>query len=383
MKNKDILEGTHFWSGDVAVAEGAIAAGCRFYAGYPITPSSEVMEHMARRLPEIGGKFIAMEDELGSMAAIIGASWGGIKSMTATSGPGFSLMQENIGLAVMMEVPCVVVDVQRGAPSTGLPTAVGQGDMFQARFGSHGPYEIIALYPNSPHEAFHLAIESFNLAEKFRTPVILLMDEVIGHMYEKVFVPSREEIMKNILFRKIPSSKNNFKPYDSKDLIPPMPIAGSGYRFHTTGLTHDDRGYPDMSAEAHEKLVRRLCEKISRKREEISRVEEYLCEDADIIVMAYGITSRIAKRSVDLARKEGIRAGLMRLITVWPFPSHIVRKLSEHADFVVPEINYGQMSRELERHVGDRNVHLVPKMGGDVHTPEEILEGIREIRGGK
>jgi len=384
MKSKAVVpEGIHFWSGNVAVAEGAIAAGCRFYAGYPITPSSEIAEHMAARLPQVGGKFIEMEDELGSMAAIIGASWGGVKSMTATSGPGFSLMQENIGLAIMMEAPCVVVDVQRAAPSTGLPTMIGQGDVMQARFGSHGSYDIIALYPNSPNEAFHLVIDAFNLAEKFRTPVIFLMDEVIAHMYEKVHVPPPEEIEKKIVWRKTPKvPRERFKPYEyDEDLIPPMPIAGQGYRFHTTGLTHDERGYPNMSPEAQEKLIKRIYEKISSRREDLAKVETHLCDDAEVVVVAYGITSRIAKMAVDLARKEGIKAGLLRLITIWPFPSHIIKKLAEQADFVVAEINHGQISREVERHTGARKVKLVPRMGGTVHRPEEILRGIREVAG--
>ncbi|MCD6491636.1 MAG: 2-oxoacid:acceptor oxidoreductase subunit alpha, partial [Candidatus Korarchaeota archaeon] len=242
--------GTYFMSGNEAIAEGAIMAGCRFFAGYPITPSSEIAERLARRLPQVGGIFIQMEDELASMIAIIGASWGGLKAMTATSGPGFSLMQENLGFAVMTETPVVVVDVQRGSPSTGLPTLIGQGDIMQAKWGSHGPYEIIALSPSTVQECFDFAIKAFNLAEKYRVPVIVLMDERISHLYEKVVVPPKEKLI--LVERKRPKSKENFLPYKAEDdLIPPMPPVGEGYHFHITGLTHDERGYPKIDAETH------------------------------------------------------------------------------------------------------------------------------------
>jgi len=253
-----------FYSGNIACAEGAIAAGCRFFAGYPITPSTEIAEHMARRLPQVDGVFIQMEDELASMAAILGASWGGAKAMTATSGPGLSLMQENIGLGAMTETPCVIVDVQRAGPSTGMPTLIGQADVMQARWGSHGDYEIIALSPSSPQECFDLTIKSFNLAEEYRVPVILLMDESVGHMSEKVIIPPKEKI--KIVDRKKPKVKpSEYLPFKADDYIPPMACAGEGYAVHVTGLTHDEKGYPQAtSPEVQEKLVRRLCDKIRK-----------------------------------------------------------------------------------------------------------------------
>lgn len=372
-------------TGNAAIAEGSIAAGCRFFAGYPITPSSEIAERISRRFPQAGGVFIQMEDELASMAAILGASWSGVKSMTVTSGPGFSLMQENIGLGVMMETPCVVVDVQRGGPSTGLPTLVGQGDVMQARWGSHGDYEIIALAPNSPQECFNVMIQAFNLSEKYRVPTIVLMDECTSHMSEKVVIPKKKDI--KLVDRKKPvGKKKKYLPYKAgKDLIPPMAIAGEGYNICTTGLTHDEKGYPDISAECQEPLVRRLCDKIRSNTEEIIQIEENNVDDAEIIVVAYGTPSRSAKRAVTLARKEGIKAGILRLITVWPFPEKRVRKLALQAtSFVVPEINYGQIALEIERcAAGNANTYCVAKMGGELHSPEEILKAIRKAAGEK
>ena len=274
---KDVLTGIHFLSGNYACVEGAIAAGCRFYAGYPITPSNEIAERMSFRIAQVGGIYIQMEDELGSMAALVGASWGGAKSMTATSGPGFSLMQENIGLAAMTETPCVVVNVQRG-PSTGLPTLVGQADVMQARWGSHGDYEIIALAPASSQECFDFTIKAFNLAERWRVPVIVLMDEVVGHMWERVVIPPKEEI--KLISRKRPTiPPKDFLPFKAgKDLVPEMPIAGEGYRVHVTGLTHDEKGYPAMNDKAHNKLVTRLVDKIRKNASEIIEIEEiYTC----------------------------------------------------------------------------------------------------------
>lgn len=321
-----------------------------------------------------------MEDELGSMAALIGASWGGAKSMTVTSGPGFSLMQENLGLAAMMEVPCVVVDVQRGSPSTGLPTLVGQGDVMQARWGSHGDYEIIALAPNSPQECFDIMIKSFNLAERYRVPTIVLMDECSSHMSERVVIPKAEEI--KLINRKKPrGKKKDYLPYKADDdLIPPMAIAGEGYFFHSTGLTHDESGFPVISPDSQEPLVRRLCDKIRLHAEEITEVEEKNIEDAEIIVVSYGTPSRSAVRAVDLARENGIKAGMLRLITVWPFAEKRIRELASQCKaFVVVEINYGQIVLEVERcAAGNAETYLVPKMGGALHTPDEILEVIRK-----
>jgi 2-oxoglutarate ferredoxin oxidoreductase subunit alpha len=376
---KAILSGVHFMNGDEAIAEGAIAAGCRFFAAYPITPQSEIAERLAWRLPRVGGMFIQMEDELGAMAAVVGAAWGGAKAMTATSGPGFSLMMENLGLAIMTETPCVVVDVQRGAPSTGLPTAVGQGDMMQARWGSHGHYEIIALAPSSPQESFDLAVRAFALSERFRVPVLLLTDEVVGHMYERVEIPEEVPIAPR---RRPQVPPDRFIPYQpDPDLVPPMACAGEGYRIHVTGLTHDERGYPDMSAEAHDRLVRRLCDKILRFRDEFTFYEAVDLDDAEIAVVSYGISARVAHGALALAREQGIKAGMLRLITAWPFPDPVVRSLADRVrGIVVVELNLGQMSREVERAVrGKVPVIGVYHAGGRIHTPEEVLSGIEEV----
>lgn len=380
---KRVLTGKHFWYGDVAIAEGAIAAGCQFFAAYPITPASEIAEHIARRFPEIGGIFIQFEDELAAMAAVLGASWAGAKSMTATSGPGFSLMVENIGLGVMMEVPTVVVNIQRGGPSTGLPTLTAQGDVMQAKWGSHGPYEIIALSPDSPQEAFDLTIRCFNLAEKYRVPVILLASETVGHSAGKVVVPPEEEI--EIINRKRPRvPPEEYLPYKpDEDLVPPMAHAGEGYAICTTGLTHDEKGYPDTSPEAQEKLVRRLHDKIRRHLEDIVVVEEEEMEDAEIAVVSYGQVSRPAKRAVRLAREEGVKVGSIKLVTVWPFAKHVIRKWAKQVDlFIVPELNYGQIYLEVKREAaGDAETLLIPRMGGRLITPQEIYEEIKKVSG--
>jgi len=370
-----------FINGDIACAEGAISAGCRFFAGYPITPATEIAERMSQRLPQLGGTFIQMEDELGSMNAVLGASWAGVKAMTATSGPGFSLMMENIGLGAMLETPCVVVDIQRAGPSTGLPTMVAQQDMMQARWGSHGDYEIIALSPSSPQEIFDLTVEAFNLSEKYRVPVLMMSDEVVGHMSEKVII--RHVPPESIYPRRLPKTPpGEYIPFlPDADLVPPMAIAGQGYHFHVTGLTHDEKGYPVMTAEAQGKLVKRLMDKIRKNAKDIIKYREVQTEDAEIIVCAYGITARIARYAAMLARKEGIRAGLIQLITVWPFPEERIRELAAQAKaFVVPELNYGQIVFEVERCVcGKAKTLLVPHGGGVVHTPETILTAIREV----
>jgi len=378
---KIVLTGKHFWYGDIAIAEGAIAAGCRFFGAYPITPASEIAEHISRRFPEIGGVFVQFEDELAAMAAILGASWAGVKSMTATSGPGLSLMQENIGLGIMMEVPTVIVDVQRGGPSTGLPTLTAQGDVMQARWGSHGHYEIIALSPDSPQEAFDLTIRCFNLAEKYRVPVILLTSETVGHSAAKVVVPPEDEI--ELVYRKkpkVPPEKYlQYKP--DKDLIPPMACAGEGYAICTTGLTHDEKGYPDTTAEAQEKLVRRLNDKIRRHLKDIVEVEEENMEDAEVAVVSYGQVSRPAKRAVEMARDEGIKAGTIRLVTVWPFAEHVIQKWAEQVEcFIVPELNYGQIYLQVKREAaGKAKTILIPRMGGELITPAEIYRGIKKV----
>lgn len=336
---------TYFWDGDTACMEGAIAAGCRFYAAYPITPATEIMERAAIRLPELGGVFIQMEDELGSIAAVLGASCGGAKAMTATSGPGFSLMMENIGLGMMTEVPCVVVDVQRGGPSTGIATGPSQGDIMQAKWGSHGDYGVVAFCPNSPQEMFDLAIKAFNTAESLRMPVFILADEIVGHMTEKVTVLDQV-----------------------KTVSRSFPIAGEGHKLHLTGLVHDERGYPTTNAEVQERLVRRLV----GKPEGIEEYEELFLHDAEVVVISYGIISRCAEEAVCLAREEGIKAGLLRLITVWPFPERKVREL--RAKFVVTELNCGQIFYEVERCAG--SAIPVNRAGGAVIEPSQILAGI-------
>ncbi|MGD9841265.1 MAG: 2-oxoacid:acceptor oxidoreductase subunit alpha [Candidatus Bipolaricaulis sp.] len=381
MPPKATLSGIHFMNGDEAIAEGAIAAGCRFFAAYPITPQSEIAERLSWRLPRVGGAFIQMEDELGAMAAVVGAAWGGAKAMTATSGPGFSLMMENLGLAIMTETPCVVVDVQRGAPSTGLPTAVGQGDMMQARWGSHGHYEIIALVPSSPQEAFDLTVRAFALSERFRVPVLLMTDEVVGHMYERVEIPGEVPLAPR---RRPQVPPEEFIPYQpDPDLVPPMACAGEGYRVHVTGLTHDERGYPDMSAEAHDRLVRRLAEKVLRYREEYTLYEEVGLDDAEVAVVSYGISARVAYGALAQARQQGIKAGMLRLITAWPFPDERVRALADQVrGIAVVELNLGQMSREVERATrGKVPLAGVFHAGGRIHTPAEVLAGIKEVAG--
>ena len=374
------LAGEFFMSGDEACAEGAISAGCRFFAGYPITPATEIAERMSQRLPEVGGIHIQMEDELASLAAVLGASWGGVKAMTATSGPGFSLMMENIGLGLMTETPCVVVNMQRGDPSTGLPTLTGQGDMMQARWGTHGSYGIIALAPNSPQELYDLTIRAFNLSEKYRLPVLIMSESATAHMYEKVVIPPVSEI--EITPRRKPTaSPEEYLPYKpDSDLVPPMANAGDGYRFHTTGLTHDERGYPAMSAEAQDKLIRRLVEKIEKNRDKIIELDEDGIDDAEVVVCAYGIPSRVSFRAIERAREEGIKVGMLRLITVWPFPEDRIRQIAGQVKaFVMPEINYGQVVLEVERCAGGMTKTIpVPHMGGGVHTPELILDAIRQ-----
>ncbi|MCK4660622.1 MAG: 2-oxoacid:acceptor oxidoreductase subunit alpha [Phycisphaerae bacterium] len=373
-----VLTGAHYLDGDFACGEGAMAAGCRFVAGYPITPSTEVVERISRRFPMMGGTFIQMEDELASMAAVVGASWTGTKCLTVTSGPGFSLMMENIGLAAMMETPCVVVDVQRGGPSTGLPTMVGQADMMQARWGSHGDYELIALCPQSPQEAFDLMIDAFNLSEIYRIPVMFMMDECVGHMTEKVVIPEADQI--EIVPRKLTSqTPEEFLPYRvNGGYVPEFARAGDGYRFHTTGLTHNEHGYPVMSAECQEQNVRRLIYKIRDNADQIVRFEDDGVDGADIVLVTYGITARVAQMAMEMAREQGVKVGMMRLIIAWPFPEKRIKELAGKIKaFVVPEVNYGQMVLEVQRCAeGLAPAVLVSHGGGGVHEPETIVEAI-------
>ena len=373
-----VLTGAHYLDGDFACGEGAMAAGCRFVGGYPITPSTEVVERISRRFPMMGGTFIQMEDELASIAAVVGASWTGTKALTVTSGPGFSLMMENIGLGAMMETPLVVVNVQRGGPSTGLPTMTGQADMMQARWGSHGDYELIALSPQSPQEAFDLMIDAFNLSELYRVPVMFMMDECVGHMTEKVVIPPADQI--EIVPRKLTSKPpGEYLPYKvNGNWVPEFARAGDGYRFHTTGLTHDERGYPVMSAECQKVCVSRLVDKIRKNADQIAKFEEEDTDGADVVLITYGITARVARMGIDLARAKGVKVGVIRLIVVWPFPERRIRELAPKVKaFVVPEINYGQMVLEVERCAGGKaDTVLVPHPGGGVHDPEDICEAI-------
>ena len=375
-----VLAGAHYIDGDEACCEGALAAGARFAAGYPITPSTEIVERFALRAPTIGGLFIQMEDEMASSIAILGAVWGGAKAFTVTSGPGFSLMMEHIGYAAMTETPCVFVDVQRGGPSTGLPTLPSQSDMMQARWGSHGDYQIIALSPNSPQECFDLMIRAFNLSEQYRVPVMFMMDECVGHMKEKVVIPPADQI-KIYSRRHTTKPPGLYKPCETNgDLVPDMAHAGEGYYFHVTGLTHDERGYPAMTAEAQKTLVQRLREKILSQANTIAHYEEEQVEEAYVVVVSYGITSRVAQWAIEKARQQGLRVGKLRLITVWPFPETRLRTLAERAKaFVVPELNLGQISLEVERVAAGRARTIpVPHAGGAVHSPEEILDSILE-----
>jgi len=377
---KGVLTGTHFIDGDHAACEGALAAGCRFVAGYPITPSTEVVERFASRIPMVGGVFIQLEDEIASSIAIQGAAWAGKKVMTVTSGPGLSLMMEHVGLAAITETPCVFVDVQRGGPSTGLPTLPGQADMMQVKWGSHGDYEIIALSPNSPQECFDLMINAFNLAETYRVPVFFMMDEVVGHMTERVVIPEASKI--DVVERRWSAKKpGEYKPYETgDDLIPDMVKAGDGYRIHITGLTHDERGYPAMNPKAQDALVRRIKAKVLRDVDKLVDVRQDGVKDAKVVVVSYGITSRVAGAAVAEARKQGVKVGHLRLIITWPFPAKLISTLAKKVKaFVVPELNMGQMVLEVERAAaGAAPAISVPHAGGTVHEPEVILEKILE-----
>jgi 2-oxoglutarate ferredoxin oxidoreductase subunit alpha len=366
--------------GNEACAEGAIAAGCRFFAGYPITPSSEIPERLSIYLPQVDGVYIQMEDEIASMGAIIGASLAGAKSMTATSGPGFSLMQENLGYACIAEVPCVVVNVMRGGPSTGLPTYPAQADVMQARWGTHGDHPIIALCPSSVLECFTLTIKAFNYSEKYRTPVILLMDEVVGHMREKVIFPEPGQY--EIVDRVKPSVPPEwYLPYEDTSFgVSPMGIFGEGYRYHVTGLIHDIRGFPTLRQDEIEPFLLRLFRKISTHFEDIQMVESYQVDDADLVLIAYGCVARSAHRAMVEARAEGLKVGLMRLTTLWPFPRRFVEPLTKaKKTLLVPEMNMGQISREVKRvNQGMTTVLTLNKIDGTIIYPKEILAKIRE-----
>jgi 2-oxoglutarate ferredoxin oxidoreductase subunit alpha len=368
--------------GNEACAEGALVAGCRFFAGYPITPASEIAEHLSVRLPQMDGTFIQMEDEIASMGAVIGASLAGVKAMTATSGPGFSLMQENLGFACMAEVPCVVVDVMRGGPSTGLPTNPAQGDVMQARWGTHGDHPIIALCPSSALECFSLTVKAFNFSEKYRTPVVLLMDEVVAHMREKMVLPDAGEV--EVIDRVKPSVPPEwYLPYEDTSFgVPPMGIFGEGYRYHVTGLVHDIRGFPTLRQDEIEPFLLRLFRKISIHFDDLQLVESFHTEDAELVIVAYGCVARSAHRAMVEARARGMKVGLMKLITLWPFPRRFVEPLTRaHKTLLVPEMNMGQVSREVKRvNQGMTPVLTLNKVDGTLITPQEILKEIKEKR---
>lgn len=361
-----------FMQGNVACCEAALAAGCTFFGGYPITPSTEIAERMALKMPKKGGVFIQMEDEIASIGAVIGASWTGARAMTATSGPGFSLMMENLGYAVMTETPCVVVNIQRGGPSTGQPTMSAQGDMLQCRFGSHGDISTIALVPSTVQEMFDLTVKAFNLADRFRVPTFLMSDETIGHMREKISIPDSVEIIP----RKEP--KPGMLTYEAEeDMIPGFPTFGKGYRAHVTGLTHNERGYPDATnPELHEALVRRLVDKVESRRNEIADYD-VVNPDAETVFITYGPSTRTVRQVLHDHPDENI--GHLNLRIVWPFPEDTLKLFRNAKTFIVPELNLGQMAREIQRHVTGQHVLSMGRLGGTIHTPDELYDAVREV----
>lgn len=371
-----LKKGLYYFSGNEAAAEGAIAAGCRFYAGYPITPSSEIMERMAIRLREMGGVFIQMEDEIASISAMIGASWAGAKAMTATSGPGFSLMQECIGYAAFTETPCVIIDVQRAGPCTGQATRVGSGDIMQAKWGSHGDYQVIALSPWSVQEMYDLTLRAFNLSERYRVPTIVMADEAVAHLRENLSTSRKIEVWER-------KKKKGAPPFgtEEEDAVPPMPAFGEGERLLITGSTHDDLGFRKTDdPEVHAKLVSRINGKILKSRSQIIATEDYFLEDAEIVVLAYGFTARTTLYAVTSLRREGMKAGVLRLKTLWPFPEEAVKELGKRVKkVVVPEMNLGQVAGEARKFC---SCEVIPfgQINGEVIRPEKILEIMKRIR---
>jgi 2-oxoglutarate ferredoxin oxidoreductase subunit alpha len=367
--------------GNQAVAEGAIAAGCRFYAGYPITPSSEIAEILSEKMPQVGGVFIQMEDEIASMAAIIGASLGGLKAATATSGPGFSLMQENLGFAVISEIPCVVINVQRVGPSTGLPTKAAQGDIMQARWGTHGDHPIIAISPGSVQECYDLTVRAFNLAERFRTPVIILSDAIISSLREKLEIPDPEDLV--IINRTQPTvAPDQYKPYEFlKGDVAAMPAFGEGYRYHVTGLVHNEYGYPTENAQTVSAWWDHMGSKISDNLDEILDWQEVEMDDAEIALVAYGGTSRAAHHAISLAREQGIKLGLVQIRTIWPFPEQLIRDVASNVQhIIVPELNFGQIRMEVERLAAGRvPVQGINRADGQQISPDQILDVVRGL----
>jgi len=378
--NKIVEPGTYFLMGNEACALGAVVAGCRFFAFYPITPANEIAEYISKLLPKVKGIYIQMEDEISSIASVIGASWTGRKAMTATSGPGFTLMQENIGYAVATETPCVVVDVQRCGPSTGTPPLPMQGDLFQAKYGSHSEYPIIALAPSSVGEMFTLTIEAFNLAETYRTPVILLSDAIVGHLMETVEIPDVSKI--KIVERRLPK-KGSESTYFLDENVAPMPIFGLGYKTHVTGSTHDERGFRNVEDPVYvDKVVKALHRKIQKHKDQIVKVETKYLNDAEIALLTYGSVARTAAHVVKLARNEGMRVGLVRLITLWPFPDTQVQEIARKVGkIVVMENNLGQVVskvREFTSKYADVEF-LPPRIIGTLHDPDYVMNFIREV----
>ncbi|MGA3174183.1 MAG: 2-oxoacid:acceptor oxidoreductase subunit alpha [Syntrophorhabdales bacterium] len=383
MKAERVMTGRYFMMGNEACAEGALAAGCEFCAGYPITPATEIANRLAEKLPRVGGFFLQMEDEIASIAAVIGASWTGRKVMTVTSGPGISLMAENIGFAVGVETPCVIVNVQRGAPTTGMPTVGVQGDMVQARHGSHGDYEIIALCPSSPQDMFDHTVVAFNYAEKYRTPVFVLSDAFVGHMREEVIIPGLEKVAK--AYRKIPpqgADPQTIKGFLDED-VAPMPVFGRGFKAHVTSSCHDETGKRNLiDVSSLDMFVRRLSNKILKHKEEITLVERDY-EGADVVLISYGAVARAASTGAAMARDAGIAAGTLRLVTVWPFPDHEIERMATTARHVIVlENNLGQMYPYIKAAAAPfADVSfLPPRLVGQIHDPEDILRRIKEVR---
>ncbi len=371
--------------GNEACAEGALAAGVRFFGGYPITPSTEIAETMAQKLPGLGGKFIQMEDEIASMGVVLGAVLAGQKALTATSGPGFSLKQELIGYAACAEIPIVIVNVQRVGPSTGQPTSPSQGDVMQARWGTHGDHPMIALSPWTVREAFDATILAVNYSERFRTPVIVLMDEIVGHLREKVVLPELKDI--EIYPRRVPKTtrEQGYEPYrPDEDMVPNVADFGQGYHIHVTGLIHDETGFPSGSPKVTEDAIRRMHEKIMHMQDEITHFEEFFMEDAEYAVVAYGGTARTAYEAVRTAREQGLKVGMVRLMTIWPFADKIIKKTAKQVKAIlVPELNYGQLVGEVERAAGgNARVKLLAKYNTEIFTPQELVNAIENLCAG-
>lgn len=370
-----------FMMGNAAIAEGAFAAGARFYAGYPITPSSEIAEIASRRLPQLGGLYIQMEDEIGSIAAIIGASAAGKKSFTATSGPGFSLMQENLGVAIMAEIPCVIINVMRSGPSTGLATKPAQGDLMQSRWGTHGDHGIIVISPSSVEDCYYLMIKAFNYAERYRTPVVFLADEIIGHMQERAVI--NEIKTEDIINRKKPVCEpKDYKPFEvGEDGIAPLAAYGSEYIFSLTGTTHDNTGFPNSKPENADRFIRRYTDKIEKNKEDITNIRRYNMEDAEYAIITFGCSTRPALEAMEMLRTEGKKVGVLQLVTVWPFADREVLRISEQVKgIIVPELNLGQLIEEVRKY-NPKNIPIlgVNKVNSLSIHPNEIIDKVREV----